>query len=122
MTDWSVDALCAQVGGEMFFPHPRDAAAIRAAKRICADCLVRAECLNEALAAEANPPGVCGGTSELERRRIRRAIKETKNMSINNGYPAPPSLPREERPHVCGKCRNPYTQGNPNCPNAPRPS
>lgn len=33
---------------------------------------------------------------------------------------APKSLPREERPHVCGKCRNPWTVGNPACPNAPK--
>lgn len=39
-------------------------------------------------------------------------------MSINAGYPAPPTHEREERPHVCGKCRNPFTVGNPNCPNA----
>lgn len=26
----------------------------------------------------------------------------------------------EERPHVCGKCRNPFTNGNPLCVNAGR--
>jgi hypothetical protein len=30
---------------------------------------------------------------------------------------APAGVPREERPHVCGKCRNPFTTGNPFCPN-----
>lgn len=43
-------------------------------------------------------------------------------MSINAGVPTPTTYPREEAPHVCGKCRNPYTHGNPNCPNAPSPS
>lgn len=42
-------------------------------------------------------------------------------MSLNGGLPAPTTYQHEERPHVCGKCRNPYTVGNPNCPNAPRP-
>ena len=77
MTDWRADALCAQVGGDMFFPETTDTSATRAAKRICADCPVRAECLNDALTADTNPPGVWGGTSKTERRRIRRAIKET---------------------------------------------
>lgn len=30
----------------------------------------------------------------------------------------PTTYAHDERPHVCGKCRNPYTIGNPNCPNA----
>lgn len=32
----------------------------------------------------------------------------------------PNPQPHEQRPHVCGKCRNPYTVGNPACPNARR--
>ena len=43
-------------------------------------------------------------------------------MSINGGPYVPTSYEREEPPHVCGKCRNPFTNGNPNCVNAPRPS
>lgn len=31
----------------------------------------------------------------------------------------PTTIPHEARPHVCGKCRNPFTIGNPACPNAP---
>lgn len=31
-----------------------------------------------------------------------------------------PTIPDEDRAHVCGKCRNPWTTGNPNCPNAPK--
>lgn len=32
---------------------------------------------------------------------------------------APGAIPttREQPAHVCGKCRNPFTVGNPNCPN-----
>lgn len=43
-------------------------------------------------------------------------------MSANNGRPTPVTRPAEERPHVCGKCRNPFTNGNPNCPNNPKES
>ena len=77
MNDWTADALCAEIPGDVFFPDETGGAAVRAAKRICAGCPVRAECLNFALTADENPPGVWGGTSVLERRRIRRAIKET---------------------------------------------
>lgn len=35
---------------------------------------------------------------------------------------APSAIPNtyahDERPHVCGMCRNPWTTGNPNCPNS----
>ncbi|WP_274543252.1 hypothetical protein [Microbacterium sp. HSID17254] len=30
----------------------------------------------------------------------------------------PTTYPREAPEHVCGKCRNPFTVGNPNCPNS----
>lgn len=43
-------------------------------------------------------------------------------MSINAGAPAPQTRPPEDRPHVCGRCRNPWTVGNPACPNAQGPS
>jgi len=32
----------------------------------------------------------------------------------------PTTYAHEPRPHVCGVCRNPYTVGNPSCPNASR--
>lgn len=44
----------------------------------------------------------------------------TFQMLRGGGASTPPSLEREEPPHVCGRCRNPYTVGNPLCPNAQR--
>lgn len=45
-------------------------------------------------------------------------------MTINYAVYAPgaqaPTFAHEARPHVCGKCRNPFTVGNPACPNARR--
>lgn len=41
-------------------------------------------------------------------------------MSANGGLYVPTTRPAEERPHVCGKCRNPFTNGNPLCINAPK--
>lgn len=29
----------------------------------------------------------------------------------------PTTYAHEPTPHVCGKCRNPFTHGNPTCPN-----
>lgn len=39
-------------------------------------------------------------------------------MLRGGGASTPTTLEPEPRPHVCGRCRNPYTTGNPNCPNA----
>lgn len=67
--DWTELALCAQTDPELFFPEK--GGAIRAAKRICAGCPVRAECLADALAHDERF-GVWGGLSERERRALRR--------------------------------------------------
>lgn len=66
---WQDDALCAQVGTEMFFPDK--GGSTRDAKRICADCPVRRQCLEYALAMDENPVGIWGGTSTRDRRKMR---------------------------------------------------
>ena len=66
---WMADGLCAQVDPELFYPE--SGAPNRDAKRICAGCEVRAECLAYAL-AHRERFGVWGGTTERERRRLRR--------------------------------------------------
>lgn len=66
---WTAEALCAQVGAELFFvdkgenPQP--------AKDVCALCPVRRECLEYALSNDERF-GVWGGKTERERRRLRR--------------------------------------------------
>lgn len=68
-TAWMSWAVCQEVDPEAFFPEkggsPRDA------KRICAGCPVRGECLDYAL--EHGLIGVWGGTTETERREMRWA-------------------------------------------------
>lgn len=68
--DWMDSALCAQTDPDEFFPDkggsPRDA------KRICAACEVRADCLEYALAHNILF-GVWGGLTPDERRRLARA-------------------------------------------------
>jgi WhiB family redox-sensing transcriptional regulator len=67
--DWQERALCAQTDPEAFFPEK--GGSTREAKRICAGCDVRAECLEYALAHDERF-GIWGGLSERERRRLRR--------------------------------------------------
>jgi WhiB family redox-sensing transcriptional regulator len=68
-TDWMLDALCAETDPEVFFPDR--GAPNRDAKRVCAACSVRVECLEDAL-AKGERAGVRGGLSEMERRALLR--------------------------------------------------
>jgi WhiB family redox-sensing transcriptional regulator len=56
----------------IFFPS--DGIGVQVAQRICAECPVKATCLEYALANRVEY-GVWGGTSERERRRILRHRK-----------------------------------------------
>lgn len=77
-TYWRDGAACAGTDPDLFFDRPgyEDAAhkreRVAAAKAICAGCPVRAECLNWALAMDADY-GIWGGLDEHERRGERRA-------------------------------------------------
>lgn len=74
-TDWQARGLCRDTDGDLFFPpahfehKPEREARERQAKAICAQCPVRRECLDWALATR-EPHGVWGGHSELERKQI----------------------------------------------------
>jgi WhiB family redox-sensing transcriptional regulator len=65
---WRQLANCRGVDPELFFPERGEPAAD--AKAVCLGCVVRTECLEHALAHERF--GIWGGTSERERRDIRR--------------------------------------------------
>jgi WhiB family redox-sensing transcriptional regulator len=66
---WQEEALCAQTGGDFFFPEP--GSSVRDAKRICALCPIRSTCLEFALSNDERF-GVWGGLSEKERLALRR--------------------------------------------------
>jgi WhiB family transcriptional regulator, redox-sensing transcriptional regulator len=66
---WQADALCAQTDPEAFFPEK--GGSTRDAKKICASCEVRAECLEYALKNDERF-GIWGGLSERERRKLRK--------------------------------------------------
>ena len=67
---WQDDALCAQIGTEMFFPEK--GGSTKTAMSVCDSCPVRRQCLDYALSMENNPQGIWGGTSFRERRAMRR--------------------------------------------------
>lgn len=69
---WQDDALCATTDPDLFFPEPRDKAV--AAKRICASCRVKDECLEYALEAREEH-GVWGGLTEVERAALLEPVK-----------------------------------------------
>ncbi len=61
---------CRGLDPDIFFPDRGESLA--PAKAVCADCIVRDECLEYAL-DHRERFGVWGGTSERERRRLRRS-------------------------------------------------
>jgi len=72
---WHLQAACRGPESMLFFPpsfaerrEEREARELRA-KQICADCRVRAECLEFALRVR-EPHGIWGGLTEAERRRL----------------------------------------------------
>ena len=66
---WAASALCAQTDPELFFPEK--GGSTREAKALCRRCPVRDDCLDYALAHDARF-GIWGGTSERDRRRMKR--------------------------------------------------
>ena len=66
---WRTDAACHGIDPDVFFPERGDAAGMRAAKAICANCRVRSDCLDYAIENHERE-GVWGGTAAKERRRI----------------------------------------------------
>jgi WhiB family redox-sensing transcriptional regulator len=68
---WDEFGLCNGSDSAHWFPGPGDHAQRRAAIAECQRCPVRAECLTEAIRLQY--PGIWGGTTEAERKRLVRA-------------------------------------------------
>lgn len=68
---WHADAACREHPDVSWFPARGEP--VTEAKRICAGCLVRAECEAYALEMGGWTAGIWGGTSERQRRLLRRA-------------------------------------------------
>jgi len=72
---WMDDAVCREIGPEMFFPETGENP--QQARAVCRTCPVETQCLNHALTLEDsgvwNVIGIWGGTSVKERARLRRS-------------------------------------------------
>jgi len=73
---WADDALCAQADPDAWFPDRGNYAVAALAKRICAACPVRAQCLDYALSGADTwrgiSNGIWAGTTPKERAALRR--------------------------------------------------
>ena len=63
------DGICAQTDPEEFFPAKGDSDTVKRAKAVCAECPVKAECLEAAL-ENREQYGVWGGLNVTERQRL----------------------------------------------------
>lgn len=79
--DWHSRALCRGMDGDIFFPKRGGSA--NEARKICAQCDVSAECLEEQLALSNNDDkgGVWAGTTERERRNLRKERRQDSSIS-----------------------------------------
>ena len=68
---WQAFALCAETDPEAFFPE--EGGSTREAKKICAACDTRVECLQYALDNDEHF-GVWGGMSGRERRKLKQRV------------------------------------------------
>lgn len=74
--------------------YPERGETVRQAKMVCAGCLVRTACLADACIV-GEKHGIWGGTSERERRQIRRALKSVGVRFVDRN--APPPITRKRR-------------------------
>lgn len=73
--EWQDKARCAETDPELFFPENGvNGRRVRQARQACWQCEVRAECLAYAL-SRPGTDGIWGGTTERERRVMRKAAR-----------------------------------------------
>jgi WhiB family redox-sensing transcriptional regulator len=76
---WAKRALCAQADPDAWFPGNGHRELTQLAKRICARCPVRAQCLEYALSVADTwggiATGIWGGTTPQERDQLRQQRK-----------------------------------------------
>jgi len=70
---WRGEAACRGMDASVFFPETGGNETAQVAKAICAQCTVRNDCLEAGLHDKF---GIWGGTTEAERRRLRRRLRE----------------------------------------------
>lgn len=83
---WRDEAVCRETDPDLFFPIGTTGQAllqIDRAKQVCHECAVQVSCLEFALETNQDS-GIWGGTSEEERRDIRRRIAARNRIAIMN--------------------------------------
>ncbi|MEZ5322178.1 MAG: WhiB family transcriptional regulator [Microthrixaceae bacterium] len=81
--DWRVNAACQDTDPDLFFPVGTTGPAIEQieqAKAVCNICDAKIDCLEFAMDTNQDS-GVWGGTSEEERRKLRRARAAARRAS-----------------------------------------
>jgi WhiB family transcriptional regulator, redox-sensing transcriptional regulator len=75
VTEWMADALCLEVGADLWYPEPgaEGLKTINLAKKVCGMCPVQAECLAHALATR-EPHGIWGGVTAKNRRGMTTTV------------------------------------------------
>jgi len=96
--DWQARAYCKGADLRLFFPGP--GGSTHAAKRLCSRCVVRAACLEHAL-AEREDHGVRGGLDEDQRRDLGRRTHKRGGASHVPGS-APRRYPSQYAPATPG--------------------
>lgn len=70
---WMDKALCRTSGTPAhWFPDDSDTGAIAEAVAVCAECPVRADCLEDAMSVHGLRYGIWGGLTRPQRRALRR--------------------------------------------------
>lgn len=94
---WMLQAACRGMTAVMY---PGQGADVRPALAICSGCPVREPCLKYAL-DNVERFGIFGGTTEKERRRLRRARRNTRPPR-----PTICTFPAcTNKPYAAGRCR-----------------
>lgn len=73
---WHPQAACRDADTDLFFSESRETEEV-VKEGYCAECVVRDECLDDALSIPVNQDyGVRGGMTRLERRRFRKELTQ----------------------------------------------
>jgi WhiB family transcriptional regulator, redox-sensing transcriptional regulator len=83
--DWRTEAACRDAEPDLFFPIGTTGIAldqIETAKRLCSACDAKNSCLEFALATNQES-GVWGGTTEDERRKLRKQWLAARRRGLN---------------------------------------
>ena len=104
---WQFSGKCLGYDPNLFFPFPTETVQLAVAKRICADCPVKQQCLAFALALDI-PHGVWGGLGEGERRELRRSSPHATNAieywQVEHGTANGAQWERRHGMRVCDPC------------------